>query len=326
MTYARKSIRPGMTAIAAVLALSSTPLLAQAADPAPATPVVVAPPAPVAVPVAPAAPRVAPAAPVAVAPIAPARAPAASGAGAPVTPHVAEAQVREEPAAAVRRAPARAERAAAPASADVAPAPAATAELTPASPALVAAPMPTDTAPVAMTDAAAAEPAGDDILPIAGIAGAGILALAGGAFALSRRRRHEDEEYDAALDIIESDHVTRVEPAPVPAAPISTPPVAATAVPAGMDLSRYGRHVQAAYRGPTPDNPSLSLRKRLKRARFFDQRERMAREGIATPDAAPAPVATPAAARTVEPAAAPRRTVSRPASQPFGSFRPAFQS
>jgi hypothetical protein len=37
-----------------------------------------------------------------------------------------------------------------------------------------------------------------------------------------------------------------------------------------------GRHEQAAYRGPTPDNPSLSLKKRLKRARFFDQRERMA--------------------------------------------------
>jgi hypothetical protein len=32
--------------------------------------------------------------------------------------------------------------------------------------------------------------------------------------------------------------------------------------------------VERAYRGPTPGNPSLSLRKRLKRAAFFDQRER----------------------------------------------------
>jgi hypothetical protein len=32
--------------------------------------------------------------------------------------------------------------------------------------------------------------------------------------------------------------------------------------------------VQAAYRGPTPENPSLSLRKRLKIAGELDRRER----------------------------------------------------
>ena len=42
-------------------------------------------------------------------------------------------------------------------------------------------------------------------------------------------------------------------------------------------------HVDRARRGPTPDNPSLSLKKRLKRAAFFDQRERMAAEGEAEP-------------------------------------------
>jgi hypothetical protein len=35
--------------------------------------------------------------------------------------------------------------------------------------------------------------------------------------------------------------------------------------------------------GPTPDNPSLSLEKRLKRARFFDQRERQVAAGEAVP-------------------------------------------
>ncbi|QNM81829.1 hypothetical protein H8M03_07095 [Sphingomonas sabuli] len=40
-------------------------------------------------------------------------------------------------------------------------------------------------------------------------------------------------------------------------------------------------HVDRARRGPTPDNPSLSLKKRLKRAAFFDQRERLAAEGKA---------------------------------------------
>jgi hypothetical protein len=39
--------------------------------------------------------------------------------------------------------------------------------------------------------------------------------------------------------------------------------------------------VERAYRGPSPDNPSLSLRKRLKRAAFFDQRDREVAAGTA---------------------------------------------
>jgi hypothetical protein len=42
-------------------------------------------------------------------------------------------------------------------------------------------------------------------------------------------------------------------------------------------------HVDRAMLGPTPDNPSLSLKKRLKRAAFFDQREREAAAGKAVP-------------------------------------------
>ena len=42
-------------------------------------------------------------------------------------------------------------------------------------------------------------------------------------------------------------------------------------------------HVDRAMRGPTPDNPSLSLKTRLKRAAFFDQRERQVAEGTAEP-------------------------------------------
>ena len=42
-------------------------------------------------------------------------------------------------------------------------------------------------------------------------------------------------------------------------------------------------HVDRAMLGPTPDNPSLSLRKRLKRAAFFDQREREVEAGEAQP-------------------------------------------
>lgn len=47
-------------------------------------------------------------------------------------------------------------------------------------------------------------------------------------------------------------------------------------------------HVDRATLGPTPDNPSLSLKKRLKRAAFFDQREREVAAGEAEPVAADA--------------------------------------
>ena len=42
-------------------------------------------------------------------------------------------------------------------------------------------------------------------------------------------------------------------------------------------------HVDRAMRGPTPDNPSASLKKRLKRAVFFDKREREVAAGEAEP-------------------------------------------
>jgi hypothetical protein len=44
-----------------------------------------------------------------------------------------------------------------------------------------------------------------------------------------------------------------------------------------------GSHVEAACEGPSPDNPSQSLKKRLKRAQFFDQREQLAEAGLAVP-------------------------------------------
>jgi hypothetical protein len=44
-----------------------------------------------------------------------------------------------------------------------------------------------------------------------------------------------------------------------------------------------GSHVEAACEGPTADNPSLSIKKRIKRAQFFDQREQLAAAGLAVP-------------------------------------------
>lgn len=50
-----------------------------------------------------------------------------------------------------------------------------------------------------------------------------------------------------------------------------------------QDTGSGESHVDRAMRGPTPDNPSLSLKTRLKRAAFFDQRERQVAEGTAEP-------------------------------------------
>jgi hypothetical protein len=42
-------------------------------------------------------------------------------------------------------------------------------------------------------------------------------------------------------------------------------------------------YMDRAMRGPTPDNPSQSLKTRMKRAAFFDKREREVAEGEAEP-------------------------------------------
>ena len=321
MTYRKNVLRPGMTAIVAVLALSSTPSLAQDAATA-----VDAPPAPVALPE----PIEMPAPETAPAEVAP---PAAEATAEPV----AEPATRAAPAVApVRRAAAPARRPAA-GPAVTASAPAAAAEAPAAEPAPIAAPVEAAVPTPIPVQQAAAPPAeasaADDVLPIAG-AGIGVLALVGGAVALNRRRRRADDVgYEP--ETVDGDHVAPAAPEPAPVMPLAARTAAPTAIPAGLDLSRYGRHTQAAYRGPTPDNPSLSLKRRLKRAAFFDGRERMASEGAAAP--APVPVSRAAAdavttkvaepaRQAATPAFAPRRTGRAPSQGLFGFQQPAFQS
>lgn len=129
------------------------------------------------------------------------------------------------------------------------------------------------------------------------------------AFALARRRRARNAVYEEEYYAPEETYAeeTPSEPAVAETAPVAAPiaeeqppivtpdisafawgnrraeePVAtqevsdapSTDLPPGFDLSRFGRHVQAAYRGPTEDNPSLSLRHRLRRAAAMDQLER----------------------------------------------------
>jgi hypothetical protein len=61
----------------------------------------------------------------------------------------------------------------------------------------------------------------------------------------------------------------------------STAPAAATG--SSSDETPGESHVDRAMLGPTPDNPSLSLKKRLKRAAFFDKRDREVAAGTADP-------------------------------------------
>jgi len=73
-----------------------------------------------------------------------------------------------------------------------------------------------------------------------------------------------------------------------------------TEIPEGFDLSRFGPHTQAAYNGPTEDNPSLSLKYRLRKAAALDQVAK--REAEAELAAQSAPVKAAAAKAAVAPA------------------------
>jgi hypothetical protein len=161
--------------------------------------------------------------------------------------------------------------AAAPAASPAAEAPVASTPVVEARPA-------TEPAPV---EQAESEPKIDEAIPLAGGAGAVILALAGAGMAIRRRKRSEEEDGEWQEETVLTDEVTPT-PAPEPwNPPVVEPtiaPIAAkrTDIPEDFETSRFGRHVQAAYAGPTPENPSLSLRKRLKLAGELDRRERMA--------------------------------------------------
>jgi hypothetical protein len=284
MRYEYSPLRQGMTAAVAVLALSATPLFAQSIDTPPAdasAPVLVTPP-----PVtsgATAAPPPAPAGTTAPATIS---APTSTNNALDkvATEIKADSPDKAQPAQTAKPARATATKVAvaprAPAPAVVREQPAAVQKVVPPAPAPIATPA-AQPIPAATPQPTLQKPSSDETLPIAGLAGACFLALAGGAFAMTRRKRHQDDvdSLDEAATASVASPAVGASPMPAYAAVDSLAPSSsapAAKLPTGFDISRFGRHAQAAYRGPTPDNPSLSLKKRLKVASFFDQRERMA--------------------------------------------------
>ena len=302
MTYRNMHVRSGLTAIAAVLALSSTPLAAQettAPDPVTESP---SEPAPAADPLAPE--------------------PTSS------EPTVSEPEATERattPPPTTRRTTTRARTAAsnrtpAPPARAAAPAPVPQASEAAADP-MAAPPAPMDPAAMPMAEPAAppvveeAPPANelmaDETLPIAGAAGLGLLALTGLGLAIGRRRRRGEEmEHSLAnqkyldehpdAETSHADEPAFVRAGPPAAMAASTLPeaevltdVPRTKLPSGFDLSRFGPHVRAAYMGPTPDNPSLSLKYRLRRAAAMDQRAQVEGRAPMPMEKKPEPIRQP---------------------------------
>ena len=84
-----------------------------------------------------------------------------------------------------------------------------------------------------------------------------------------------------------------------------------TAVSDDFDTSGFGRHVRAAYAGPTPENPSLSLRKRLKLATELDRRERKS-GGVPKRSSKPVTMPLPANERMAMSFGEPKTEAKRP--------------
>lgn len=279
MTHRNAKIRPAMTAIAAVLALSSTQLFAQVA-PGATEPVTQAIPVTQSAPLVPTASE--PPAAIASDPIAPSVEPA-------TTTTRSSKSTTTHHAASVAR-PAKA----APPVARAAPAPAAAA-LSVAGPAqtVAAPPVPLAAVPAAPPPAVAAAPplptASNHMLPIAAAVGLVLLALIGLAVVMRRRKLRREEEVAAAYEVEPAfEGPAPVDPlfanqAPAPIAAQSTAAVAEPALAGPCADAAPGSHVEAACEGPTHDNPSLSIKKRLKRAQFFDQREQLVAAGMAVP-------------------------------------------
>jgi len=306
-------------AIAAVLALLSTPAIAQevppqSAQPPQAVPPVTQPtPSPIVTDPAPMSTDTAPAPSDPLAPAADDSTAAAAGAPA------AKAKPRTVAKTVTRAAPVKAAPKAshaAPAAAAAAPVAAAPVAGPAASTAAVDPIVDTQPAVPATPAKSVAKPASgpDERTMELGGGALALLALGAAAFAMSRRRRQDDlidedtyvdEPMTEAEPVVASEPVLAAEPMVEPASrsgltaaeeqsfiapPLSAfswgnrAPEAATAVEDdGSDRRDGETWVERAYRGPSPANPSVSLKNRLRRAAFFDKRERDVAAGTAKP-------------------------------------------
>lgn len=123
---------------------------------------------------------------------------------------------------------------------------------------------------------------------------AALLILGGGALIISRRRRKLDEDswqFDGSAQPAEpaavAEPMTLTEPVAAEQPAMIAPPMSAFDEPrrekASSDCEDLETWTDRAKCGPTPDNPSQSLKKRMKRAAFFEKRDREVAAGEAEP-------------------------------------------
>jgi hypothetical protein len=139
----------------------------------------------------------------------------------------------------------------------------------------------------------------DNTVPIAAGGVLALLAVGSAAVAINRRRDEENEEWAAndgfstaaddrhsvelASDDALIDEQRNIVAPPASAFQWGQDPAKSTQEDRTDDRQPGETWVERAYRGPSPLNPSVSLKTRLKRAAFFDKRERDAAAGIAEP-------------------------------------------
>ena len=130
-----------------------------------------------------------------------------------------------------------------------------------------------------------------------------LIALGGIAYSMARRRREDawHGQWADEPEVIEEDHVTETPSMVEPrhdSVHEEQPAIVAPSAFAWGNQSEAEREpardsdddrlpgeswVERAYRGPSANNPSVSLKARLRRAAFFDKRERDVAAGLAEP-------------------------------------------
>ena len=121
-----------------------------------------------------------------------------------------------------------------------------------------------------------------------------LLVVGGAALAISSRRRRRERESWEVDEQAPGEPVAETRSEPVPVAgdqpAMVEPPMSAfdrndepRRASADADCEELESWVDRAKCGPTPDNPSQSLKKRMKRAAFFEKRDREVAAGEAAP-------------------------------------------
>ncbi|WP_338425116.1 hypothetical protein [Sphingopyxis kveilinensis] len=150
---------------------------------------------------------------------------------------------------------------------------------------------------------------------------AALIALGGAGLMFARRRRVEPDAVETAAPLASTMPAGRTPDQPWVTPAYTAAPVRSTPAFAAAPSGSMGRHEAMAMAGPTPDNPFLTLSKRLKRARFFDRQERLAYAATlgAQKDMTRRPVSAWEIAQREAPAAAQQQEVRRP--EPARGYR-----